>query len=87
MEREAFAFSFKLVPFFCSISSHSTTVPLKTVLSEQLYLLTCFRVAMSMHVGYTREEREMERERTGSQGHSAAHTAMQRLPLSQKDAH
>ena len=61
MEREAFAFSFKLVPFFCSISSHSTTVPLKTVLSEQLYLLTCFRVAMSMHVGYTREEREKER--------------------------
>ena len=56
------AFSFKLVPFLCSISFYTTTVPLKLYFQSSCIHLTFFCVSMSMRVGYTREEREKERE-------------------------
>ena len=52
------AFSFKLVPFSCSISFYTTTVPLKLYFQSSCIHLTFFCVSMSMHVGYAREERE-----------------------------
>ena len=55
--------AFSFVPFLCSVFFNSTTVPSKTVLSEQLYPSN-FLLCLNEHARWirTRGEREKERE-------------------------